>query len=283
MTYQEFEETITSLYTYGTLDFGVVGYSNLGRPIYYAHYGDYVGNQIIIEGSIHAREYVSGLLVAEQARYLAETQPAIRGGIYFVPNVNPDGVKLVLDGLTDECPKLQEITIAINNGSTDFSQWKANGLGVDLNVNFDALWGGGSQNVFCVSSGNFVGYYPNSEREVRAMINFTELVRPSLTISYHTKGEVIYYGFEVLSPDRLERDRIIGEQLAAVTGYELIRTVASTGGYSDWVSQHLQVPAYTIEVGNPSLPHPIGVDALPEIFQQNKDVPLTALEATYDL
>ena len=279
MTFQDFENYITSLKNYPNLDYGIVGYSTFGTPIIYAHYGEYDYNQIIIEGSIHAREYLSGLLVVELAKYIADTNPTVTGGIYFIPNVNPDGVRLVLDGVEGLCPKLQEVLLTINDSNVDFSQWKANGLGVDLNVNFDALWGGGSQNVFCVAPGNFVGYYPNSEREVKALINFTKIVNPALTISYHTKGEVIYYGFEVLNEESINRDYQIGLELSNVTGYELVRTIASTGGYSDWVSQHLQVPAYTIEVGNANLPHPLGIENLELVLEQNKDVPLTALNA----
>ncbi|MBE5735712.1 MAG: hypothetical protein E7361_04670 [Clostridiales bacterium] len=280
MTYQEFLEYILRLENLPSLDYGTIGYSTLGEPIYYAHYGNYTGKQIIIEGSIHAREYLAGVLVAELARHTAETSPIIDGGIYFIPNINPDGVRLVLDGITDYyCPKLQEVLLAINDGNTDFGLWKANINGVDLNVNFDALWGGGSQNVFCLSSGNFVGYYPSSEREVRELIDFTNLVQPALTISYHTKGEVIYYGFETLSEASLNRDFLIGEKLSAVTGYTLVRTVASTGGYSDWVSMKLDVPAYTIEIGDPNLPHPLGIENLDTVFDQNKDVPITAFNA----
>jgi len=40
---------------------------------------------------------------------------------------------------------------------------------------------------------------------------------------------------------------------------------------------YLGVPAFTIEVGNANLPHPIGIDQLPIIFEQNKDVPLAVL------
>ncbi len=282
MTYQDFDNYITSLSGYPNLDFGVMGYSTFGQPMYYAHYGQYDNNQIIIEGSIHAREYLAGLLVVELAKSIADLNPEVTGGIYFIPNVNPDGVRLVLDGTKDLCPKLQEVLTTINDGNTDFSQWKANGLGVDLNVNFDALWGGGSQNVFCVAPANFVGYYPNSEREVQNLINFTNTVQPKLTISYHTKGEVIYYGFEVLNEANLTRDYSIGTLLSEVTGYQLVRTVASTGGYSDWVSQHLQVPAYTIEIGNPNLPHPLGVENILTVLEQNRNVPLTALNATYE-
>ena len=284
MTYQEFQNSILELKNYPNLDFGIIGYSTMNQPIYFAHFGDYSNNQIIIEGSIHAREYLAGLVVVEEAKYLADTNPEITGGIYFVPNVNPDGVRLVLDGITDMyCDKEKEILLTLNDQNNDFGMWKANILGVDLNVNFDALWGGGSQNIFCPASGNFVGYYPNSEREVIALINFTYLIRPALTISYHTKGEVIYYGFETLNENNLNRDRMIGERLSEVTGYELVRTIASTGGYSDWVSQNLQVPAYTIEVGNPNIPHPLGTENLPTVIEQNKDVPLTALNAINEI
>ena len=280
MTYQEFLNYILALENLPSLDFGTIGLSTLGEPIYYAHYGNYTGKQILIEGSIHAREYLAGILVAELARYTAETSPIIDGGIYFIPNVNPDGVRLVLDGITDYyCPKLQELLLTINDNNTDFGLWKANTNGVDLNVNFDALWGGGSQNVFCPSSGNFVGYYSDSEREVKELIDFTRLINPALTISYHTKGEVIYYGFEALSESSINRDYAIGEQLSAITGYPLVRTVASTGGYSDWVSMKLDVPAYTIEIGDPEIPHPLGIENLSIVFDKNKDVPLTAFNA----
>ena len=73
------------------------------------------------------------------------------------------------------------------------------------------------------------------------------------------------------------RDRIIGENLSELTGYPLIFTENSTGGYKDWCINTLKIPAYTIEVGNENLSHPIGIEALPEIYARNKDVPLIAL------
>ena len=88
---------------------------------------------------------------------------------------------------------------------------------------------------------------------------------------------MIYYGFEVLDQNQLARDLNIAEAIRDVTGYQIIKTENSTGGYSDWVSLNLGVPAYTIEVGESALSHPIGLDQLPKIFEQNKDVPLTVL------
>ena len=276
MTINEIYDQIYSLAGLPGVDFFTVGYSLLSQPVYGVHIGNYSGNQLLIEGAIHAREYITALLIVDLVKYLYDKP--IDGGIYFIPMVNPDGVQLVLEGTKGlKCEKQAEFLTNVNDGNTDFSQWKADANAVDLNVNFDALWGGGSQNVFCPAPGNFVGYYPNSEREVNNLINFTLKNQPNATISYHTKGEVIYYGFEVLDQNKLARDLNIAEAIRDVTGYQIIKTENSTGGYSDWVSLNLGVPAYTIEVGESALPHPIGLDQLPKIFEQNKDVPLTVL------
>lgn len=276
MTINEIYDQIYSLAGLPGVDFFTVGYSLLSQPVYGIHIGNYSGNQLLIEGAIHAREYITALLIVDLVKYLYDKP--IDGGIYFIPMVNPDGVQLVLEGTKGlKCEKQAEFLTNVNDGNTDFSQWKADANAVDLNVNFDALWGGGSQNVFCPAPGNFVGYYPNSEREVNNLINFTLKNQPNATISYHTKGEVIYYGFEVLDQNQLARDLNIAEAIRDVTGYQIIKTENSTGGYSDWVSLNLGVPAYTIEVGESALSHPIGLDQLPKIFEQNKDVPLTVL------
>ncbi len=278
MTFEELNNSIIDLSTIPTLDFFVVGYSTLNQPIYGVHLGTYEGPQILIEGGIHAREYPSSLVVIDMVRYLSE-QNIDNGGIYVIPLANPDGARLVLDGLDYiECQKLKDYILHINSGSTDFSQWKANAMAVDLNVNFNALWGQGSQNVFCPSPGNFVGYYPESEREVRQLIAFTYRVQPNLTLSYHTKGEVIYYGFETLSPEQIARDRQIADLISSVNGYLPIKTENSVGGYSDFVSEYLGVPAFTIEIGPASAPTPIPLEFVPIAFEKNKDVPLVLLD-----
>lgn len=277
MTFQELLNRIVSLQDEG-LELFNVGKSTLGKNILATHVGSFDGTQIIIQGGIHAREYISSLLMVEQARYLYVNNLVKDGGIYFIFLTNPDGAEIALDGI-DQIPceiTRQYLTLG-NNNSNDFSTFKANVNLVDLNTNFDADWGEGGQNVFCPNAENFVGFYPNSEREVQNLINFTQKIKPSLTISYHSKGEVIYYGFEGESEQNIVRDRAIGEQLSFLTGYPLIFTENSTGGYKDWCIKNLQIPAYTIEVGSNSLSHPIGEENLPEIFEQNKDVPLLAL------
>lgn len=277
MTYQELINQILQLQEEG-LEIFNVGQSTLGKNILATHIGEYSGPQIIIQAGIHSREYITSLLLVEQARYLHNNQLVTEGGIYFVFLTNPDGAEIALDGIdVVDCEITRNYLISANNSSLDFSMFKANINLVDLNTNFDANWGQGSQNVFCPATENFVGFYPNSEREVQNLINLTLRNRPLLTISYHSKGNVIFYGFEGQSEEDIVRDRQIGEVLSGLTGYPLIFTENSTGGYKDWCINTLKIPAYTIEVGDDSLTHPLGIETLPEIYARNKDVPLTAL------
>lgn len=277
MTYQDILDRIFALQDYG-LEIFSIGKSTLGREIYGTHVGSFAGPQVIIQGGIHAREYISTLLTIELAQIYADT-PQDNGGIYFIFCTNPDGVALVLDGLESvRCDITRQYLALVNQDSTDFSLWKANINAVDLNTNFNALWGTGSQNVFCPASEDFVGFYPESEREVKVLSNFTLKNRAKLTISYHSKGEVIYYGFAGESENDVIRDRQIGEKLSQTTGYPLIFTENSSGGYKDWCIMELKIPSYTIEVGRNDVPHPIGEEYLPEIVAQNRDVPRIALD-----
>lgn len=281
MTYQELVQRIVDLQDEG-LELFNAGKSVLGKNILATHVGSYDGVQILIQGGIHAREYISTLLMIEQARYLHATGAVTRGGIYFIFLTNPDGAEIVLDGIDSVPCDITKQYLTLANGGFDFSKYKANINLVDLNTNFDADWGTGGQNVTCPNTENFIGFYPNSEREVISLIDFTRQVRPSLTISYHSKGEVIFYGFTGQSEQNIARDRTIGEQLSATTGYPLQFTENSAGGYKDWCIRTLGIPSYTIEVGNVNIEHPIGEEYLPEIFEQNKDVPLVALNAAIE-
>lgn len=254
-----------------------IGKSVLLEPIYSYHIGDYSENQILIVGGIHAREWISTLLIIKLIKYY--TKLKFSGGIYFVPLCNPDGVRLALNGAIDPIFKAKkEFLTRMNGGNENFSLWKANANAVDLNVNFDALWGGGKYNVNFPGPQNFIGVKANSEPEVNAIINYVKKARPKLTISYHSKGEVIYYGFEKLSREEIKRDKKICQIFSKITSYKPEKTKESTGGFSDWISQHLRVPAFTFELGDDTLPHPITKQQLAVVFSQNKGIPLKALE-----
>ncbi len=274
MNYDEFEQKIKGVS--GVADFFTMGYSLLSQPIYAAHVGDYTGRQVIVQCAIHAREYVTALLGVELTKYLSGR--SFGGGAYFVYNTDPDGIRLVLDGPEFVRCKAQKDFLLEVNGSEDFSLFKANAAAVDLNTNFDADWGSGVQNRTCPSFESFIGYYPMSEREVNALATFTREIKPYATISYHTKGEVIYYGFSGQNKNSLARDEAVCYRLSAVTGYTPVLRTGSAGGYKDWCIREFDIPAFTIEVAPPEAKHPVEEGYLPEMFERNKNVVNALLE-----
>lgn len=251
-----------------------IGKSLLGEDIVCFHLGSENGKQIVVEGGIHAREYISTLFLLEGIDYLLNKK--FDGGIYIIPLMNPDGVRLVLDGasfIQDE--NLKKFLININ-GSEDFSLWKANANAVDLNVNYDVFWGEGKQNVRKLASANFIGYYANSEIENINFLNFIKKINFSGSLSFHSKGEVIYYGYK-LRGERLKMEKDIVKVLSKLNGYTPVKTKNSTGGLSDYLSYYYKVPAFTIELGSDHLSHPITEKFLPSIFQKNKQIITTFL------
>lgn len=263
----------TELFCRNGVETGVVGVSELGQRIPYIFVGQKNGNYMIVQGAIHAREHLTSLLVVNLAKYLVKNNNLLNlGGIYFVPMVNPDGVCLCQQGVGFVTNKQRKSNLLAINGGSDFSMWKANIDGVDLNVNFDARWGEGKQNEFYKSSQNYIGKYPFSARESKALADFTKKIKPCVTLSYHLKGEEIYWEFGQTSHRRY-RDKRYAESIAKYTGYKVVGQGQSVGGYKDWCVQEFKIPSYTIEVGNDKFEHPFPYSQFTEIFHQNEDLP----------
>ncbi|WP_369693648.1 M14 family zinc carboxypeptidase [Lentibacillus sp. CBA3610] len=132
-----------------------IGSSVLGKDIIELQIG--TGNKHVhLNGSFHAQEWITTSVIMrfidEYARSLTNRMP-IRGmnvlpylfetNLSVVPMVNPDGVNLVLDGASAAGP-YQDDVLELNNQNPDFSNWKANITGVDLNNQYPALWDGSS-------------------------------------------------------------------------------------------------------------------------------------------
>lgn len=242
----------------------IIGESVFWRSVYALKCGN--GTPVgLAQYAIHGREYVTAKLAIEHFK-----RGVTRGSVWIVPLVNPDGALLSEVGLSTAPKERREYLLALNGG-VDFSLWKANGRGVDLNVNFAARWGKGVKNVFYPSSENYVGESPFSEPESLALKEFTKKIRPDYTVSFHTKGEEIYWCFHQ-PKSRRERDRLLAEAVSKATGYPLKDAKGSAGGYKDWCVQSLKIPAFTVEVGKDEYTHPLGDEALKDIVEKNADV-----------
>lgn len=276
--YKDLLKEVDMLCNHG-VETGVVGESELKQRIPYIFVGSKNGNYMIVQGAIHAREHLTALLVLCLAKHLVKNPNLkIDGGIYFIPMTNPDGVRLCQEGVGFVTDKVRKSNLLKINGKTDFSLWKANADGVDLNVNFDADWSEGTQNEFTKSSQNYVGKAPFSASETRALAEFTERIKPCVTLSYHLKGEEIYWEFKQTSHRRF-RDKRYAEAIAAYTGYKVVELEGSVGGYKDWCIDKLKIPAYTIEVGDDKFSHPFPYDQLSTIVRQNLDLPRRLLNS----
>ncbi|EWH31387.1 peptidase M14, partial [Lysinibacillus sphaericus CBAM5] len=114
-----------------------------------------IGNgtkRVHYNGSFHANEWITTpiILTFLNDYLLALTNQNNMSGLSLfplyqqttlsvVPMVNPDGVNLVIQGPPND-ESLKNQLISWNNGSSDFSGWKANIHGVDLNDQFPAKW-----------------------------------------------------------------------------------------------------------------------------------------------
>ena len=245
------------------LQVGSIGKSELGRDLVLLKVGDpQASKHVIIHASMHAREHITTWTVMAMVEYwLSQNMAGCEDTLFhIVPMLNPDGVHLAQTG---EYTQLQEQIYANdkakgNTGSGKWvyaATWKANGLGVDLNRNFDAAWKTTSSRSG-PSSERYKGEAPNSAAETAALANYTLALMPDATISYHSTGSIIYYEYGNKKGVNAA-SKSLGQSVLAVTGYPLIgQGGLDAGGYKDWCMDELQIPALTIEIGVNGAPVP---------------------------
>ena len=249
--------------------------------------------KVIYTATHHANEWITTPLLLKFAEEFAQTMES--GGklfdveakrlsdavtVYMVPMVDPDGVDLVT-GAISEGEGQYEIARRM---AADYPQipfpdgWKANLLGVDLNLQYPAGWLQAreikfSQGYTRPGPRDYVGRAPLSQRESRALAGYTQYIDPDLVLAYHTQGKEIYWQFDDIE---IEGARELGERLAAVSGYTLTEPaeVSSFAGYKDWFIKVFRRPGFTVEAGSGENPLPIG--QFDEIYRDNLGILVTA-------
>ena len=256
-------EEVQDFYERVTTEKWVIGESVFGRKIFALKIGN--GSPVgIAQYAMHGREYATAKLALRHLESGTDT-----GSFWIVPLVNPDGALLSQKGLQSVSDREMKRKLLDWNGDKDFSQWKANGRGVDLNVNFPARWGKGVKNTFVAGAENYIGKKPFSEPETVALKKFTEEINPDYTISYHTKGEEIYWYF-YQSIYACALDKALALALSRSTGYPLRLAKGSAGGYKDWCIERRKIPAFTVEAGLDTLTHPIQGEGVYDIIIKNE-------------
>ncbi len=255
-----------------------------------------IGNgprKVIYSASHHANEWITTLVLLKFAEELAM---AIQEGgnifgvparlvrenatIYMVPMVDPDGVDLVVGAIAPGSLQYELAQgLAQNYPSIPFPDgWKANLLGVDLNLQYPAGWLQAreikfSQGFTRPGPRDYVGRAPLNQLETRALAGYTEFIDPVLVLAYHSQGKEIYWQFRDIEVPGAEA---LGQEFARLSGYTLAETpyASSFAGYKDWFIQQFRRPGYTIEVGSGENPLPLS--QFDEIYRDNLGILITA-------
>ncbi len=295
MTSKLCEETIlaiTAAYPFCRSE--VLTHSAYGRPVRTLVIGT-GARKVLYTAAHHANEWITTPVIL---KFVEEFAAAIRAGgeisgvnarelaeqvtVYTVPMVNPDGVDLVTGAIRPgTLPYVSAASMAAFYPDIPFpSGWKANLMGVDLNLQYPAGWLQAreikfSQGYTRPGPRDYVGRAPLNQVESRVLAGYTEVIDPELVLAYHSQGKVIYWQFEdIFVPGARE----LGERLAAVSGYTLEDTPyeSAFAGYKDWFIKLFRRPGYTVEVGEGENPLPLS--QFDEIYRDNLPLLVTAAQ-----
>ena len=249
--------------------------------------------QVLFTAAHHAHEWITATLLLKFAEELARAMA--EGGkiwgvsaatirrqvtVHLVPMVNPDGVDLVTGAIAPGSAQYEKaLLLSQNYPDIPFPEgWKANLNGVDLNLQYPAGWLQAreikfSQGFTRPGPRDYVGRAPLSQKEARALADYTERTDPRVALAFHSQGQVIYWQFEDYA---VPGARDLAEEFARVSGYRLEDTpyASSFAGYKDWFIKRFRRPGFTIEVGAGENPLPI--QQFDEIYRDNLGILVTA-------
>ena len=288
------EKTVRKLTeAYPALQERVIASTAFGRPLQAMTIGT-GARRVILSAAHHANEWITATVLLKFAEELARA--AKEGGriwgveantilkyatVYMLPMVDPDGVDLVTGQIPEDSPEFaQARRIAERFPAIPFPEgWKANLLGVDLNLQYPAGWLQAreikfSQGFNRPAPRDYVGRAPLDQRESRAVAEYTEDTDPALVLALHTQGEAIYWQFQDFE---VPGARELAEEFARVSGYAMEDTPyeSSFAGYKDWFIRRWRRPGFTIECGKGENPLPLS--QFEEIYRDVLGILVTAV------
>ncbi len=250
-------------------------------------------DQVIIQATMHAREYINSLLVMRQAESLCAnnyTESSYNGIKYsefldkvcfhIVPMVNPDGVTISqygANGINNKKLRQNIINMCKKYGESKksyYTRWKANAKGVDLNKNYPQNWGSAAKSITKPCSEGYKGSSAGSEKESKIMMNLVQSVKPKTVISYHSTGSVIYWNFN--QKGKLQKDcKSLFNVVKGLTGYvdaepNLSKKAKIGPSFGGWVCAKKKIPTLTIETGKNACP--IQINEFKSIWNKHKNI-----------
>lgn len=239
--------------------------------------------RVLMTGGHHGNEWLTSLLLW---RLMEDYLTALRdegsfGGLAarglfrrttlcLVPLVNPDGADLAL-GRASAAELERACGLAASQPGVPFPQgWKANGAGVDLNLNYPARWEEAravkaAAGVTGPGPRDYPGGAPLDQPESKALYDLTRRFLPHTVAAWHSQGGEIY------AADAAGQipDQALAERLAAASGYRLCDPApeSANGGFRDWFMAEYHRPGFTIEAGRGE--NPLPQTDLPALYAEN--------------
>jgi hypothetical protein len=222
---------------------------------------------LLIQGGIHAREYVPPELATRFAQYLLSnygidadaTWLLNEHKIVIAPIFNPDGRKIAETG------QLKRKNMNHKTGGCT-----GNSLGIDLNRNYSFSWGLVNRPTDPPCGETWPGLSANSEPEVLASQDLIRSLFPDqrlpdrsspaplaatgVFLDMHSYGNLMLYpwGQDNLPPPNMQL-QTIARKAASYNGYDPIQTIdlyPTSGTSQDFAYGELGVAGFGMEVGN---------------------------------
>ena len=277
------------------MSYSSIGSSLDGRSIYAAQLGNPdAERQIIISAGIHAREYLTPMLVMKQLEfYLYNYDTAEYNGVPFseifekytfciLPMCNPDGITLTQYGIDSIRSEELKSTIrsvydsdrahkhTYDSFEKYLTYWKANARGVDLNRNFDTADWIKLDKVNQPSYVEYKGEAPLSEPEAKALAEYaSSLSSPTLSLAIHSQGEIIYFD---CGQDDIHPSLNLAKAVKEVCKYKIIYDTRQDAAFEDWCVLNKNIPSITVETGNYDVKEPIPEGEFNKIWKKCRDL-----------
>tara|TARA_Y100001933_G_scaffold173900_1_gene172323 strand:+ start:2590 stop:3639 length:1050 start_codon:yes stop_codon:yes gene_type:complete len=261
-----YDDIVSLMYTYSDLlTVDILGRSEFGQAIPIMTIENKAGNNmkkpVLLVGNLHAREFFSSKFVMkftnqfllslnnsnciykDVSRFLDEYV------FYIVPLANPDGLKIA----QEDWKGIEEHRAAINKIKRigPFSDWKANGKGIDLNNNFDDgnfhLKHGRLFEENPASQGH-KGAFPGEAVEARLIQNLIDSIHPFITLSFHTKGDILFWADRGTHAKFKGLDTKLNTRVSKECGLLMARVSENPKDYAAGLENYVRAKTGTIGV-----------------------------------
>lgn len=302
------------------LEMEIIGYSYDQQPIYVIRLGNTLNHSNLyvnkmhglIESGTHSREVANPVLTSKilsdyvidyyKDDYLKDVH--IKDllehcVLHFVINSNPDGYNIAKHGsLSITTENAYNYLLSIED--TDYSNYKANIRGVDLNRNYQDCYydiptgkwvdkWSVKENSYTsdkASGAYYAGEFPGSEVETQIMMAYLLSYDFRYYLSFHSKGEVIYGNFTYLDETSQAYISTYKDLASAITGYAIppyYESELSSGYMSDFIVNNTLKPAITVETipSNVTLPF-IDASHLSKAYEDTYTLPYRFMQTALD-